>query len=106
LFLIAYNWGGLAAGSLVVDVGGGVGTLCLTLAAKFPELKFVVQDQEKVVEQGKEVSQPNRPCPLDMTVFLQLWNTKMPAAISSGQVALQGTRNPLPTESSSKYPKY
>jgi hypothetical protein len=31
-----------------------------------------------------------------MTVFLQLWNTKMPAAISSGQVALQGTRNPLP----------
>ncbi|KAF8151199.1 S-adenosyl-L-methionine-dependent methyltransferase [Mycena galopus ATCC 62051] len=70
--LKAYNWSGLAAGSLVVDVGGGVGTSCLTLAAKFPELKFVVQDQEKVVEQGKE-----------------LWNAQMPAAISSGQVALQ-----------------
>ncbi|KAF7368277.1 S-adenosyl-L-methionine-dependent methyltransferase [Mycena venus] len=70
--LKAYNWSGLPAGSLVVDVGGGVGTSCLTLAAKFPELKFVVQDQEKVVEQGKE-----------------LWNAKMPAAISSGQVALQ-----------------
>ncbi|KAJ6527606.1 S-adenosyl-L-methionine-dependent methyltransferase [Mycena vulgaris] len=70
--LKAYNWSGLAVGSLVVDVGGGVGTSCLTLAAKFPELKFVVQDQEKVVEQGRE-----------------LWDAKMPTAISSGQVALQ-----------------
>jgi len=95
LFFIAYNWSGLAAGSLVVDVGGGVGTSCLTLAAKFPELKFVVQDQEKVIEQGKEVSQPNEPGPLRIMVFLQLWNAQMPAAISSGQVALQGSGIPL-----------
>ncbi|KAF7377233.1 S-adenosyl-L-methionine-dependent methyltransferase [Mycena sanguinolenta] len=67
-----YDWGSLSPGSLVVDVGGGVGTLSLTLAAQFPQLKFVVQDQENVIEQGKKV-----------------WNEKMPNAISSGQVTLQ-----------------
>jgi hypothetical protein len=57
--LIAYDWGQLAAGSLIVDVAGGVGTSCLTLAGKFPELKFVIQDLEGVVQQGKEVSPPS-----------------------------------------------
>ncbi|KAJ6506651.1 S-adenosyl-L-methionine-dependent methyltransferase [Mycena sanguinolenta] len=63
--LNAYDWGRLAAGSLVVDVGGGVGAASLILASKFPELKFLVQDLEKV------------------------WNEQMPTAISSGQVTLQ-----------------
>ncbi|KAF7377232.1 S-adenosyl-L-methionine-dependent methyltransferase [Mycena sanguinolenta] len=70
--LNAYDWGSLSTGSLVVDVGGGVGTLSLLLAGKFPQLKFVVQDQEDVIEQAKKV-----------------WNEKMPNAISSGQVTLQ-----------------
>ncbi|KAF8177344.1 S-adenosyl-L-methionine-dependent methyltransferase [Mycena galopus ATCC 62051] len=68
----AYDWGRLPAQSVVVDVGGGVGTACLALAAKFPELRFVVQDLEPVIEQGKTI-----------------WNNKMPSAISSGQVTLQ-----------------
>ncbi|KAF7335897.1 S-adenosyl-L-methionine-dependent methyltransferase [Mycena sanguinolenta] len=70
--LNAYDWGCLAPGSLVVDVGGGVGTASLILAAEFPELKFLVQDLEKVIEQGEKV-----------------WNEQMPTAISSGQVTLQ-----------------
>ncbi|KAJ7263588.1 S-adenosyl-L-methionine-dependent methyltransferase [Mycena haematopus] len=70
--LNAYDWSRLAPGSVVVDVGGGVGTSCLTLAAKFPELKYVVQDLEGVIEQGKKV-----------------WSEKMPTAIPSGQVTLQ-----------------
>ncbi|KAJ7223301.1 S-adenosyl-L-methionine-dependent methyltransferase [Mycena pura] len=68
----AFNWAALTPKSLVVDVGGGVGTSCLPLAAKFPELKFVVQDLEGVIEQGKVVR-----------------DTKMPAAIESAQVSLQ-----------------
>ncbi|KAF7373893.1 S-adenosyl-L-methionine-dependent methyltransferase [Mycena sanguinolenta] len=71
--LNAYDWGRLAAGSLVCDVGGGVGTASLTLATEFPELKFLVQDLENVIEQGKKV-----------------WNEQIPTAISSGQVTLQG----------------
>ncbi|KAJ6455201.1 S-adenosyl-L-methionine-dependent methyltransferase [Mycena sanguinolenta] len=65
--LQAYEWKSLAPQSLVVDVGGGVGSSCLTLAAKFPEVKFI-------------------------------WNTKMPHAITSGQVKLEAhdffTRQP------------
>ncbi|KAJ6608071.1 S-adenosyl-L-methionine-dependent methyltransferase [Mycena sp. CBHHK59/15] len=70
--LKAYQWNSLPPESLVVDVGGGVGTSCLTLAAEFPSLKFVVQDRKGVIEQGKE-----------------LWNTKMATAITSGQVRLE-----------------
>ncbi|KAJ7354209.1 S-adenosyl-L-methionine-dependent methyltransferase [Mycena albidolilacea] len=71
--LKAYDWGQLAAGSLIVDVASGVGTLCLTLAEKFPELKFVVQDLEVLFSRGKR----------------SLWNKKMPAVMSSGQVKFQ-----------------
>ncbi|KAF7337131.1 S-adenosyl-L-methionine-dependent methyltransferase [Mycena venus] len=72
--LKAYDWSRLelAAGSLVVDVGEGVGTSCFLLADNFPELKFVVQDLEGVIRQGKE-----------------LWSTKVPAVISSERVILQ-----------------
>ncbi|KAF7344103.1 S-adenosyl-L-methionine-dependent methyltransferase [Mycena venus] len=68
----AFDWAVLPPKSLVVDVGGGVGTSCLPLATKFPDLRFVVQDLKGVIDQGKE-----------------LWNTKLPAAINSGQVTLQ-----------------
>ncbi|KAJ7175090.1 S-adenosyl-L-methionine-dependent methyltransferase [Mycena crocata] len=70
--LQAYQWSSLSKNAVVVDVGGGVGTSCLTLAAKVPSLKLVVQDLKGVIEQGK-----------------QLWNSKMPSAITSGQVTLE-----------------
>lgn len=41
--------------SIVVDVGGGVGTSSLVLAETFPELKIVVQDRPSVVEEGTKV---------------------------------------------------
>jgi hypothetical protein len=44
----------LPAKSIVVDVGGGVGTSCLTLAAKFSSLNFIVQDLVGVIEDGKK----------------------------------------------------
>lgn len=39
----------------MVDVGGGVGTSALSLAARFPDLNIIVQDLPKVVEDGKKV---------------------------------------------------
>lgn len=51
-----YSWGGLPANSLVVDVGGGVGTQTMVLAKAFPQLKFVIQDREGVVPDGIKVS--------------------------------------------------
>ncbi|KAJ7612017.1 S-adenosyl-L-methionine-dependent methyltransferase [Mycena polygramma] len=69
--LRAFKWSSLPSKSVVVDVGGGVGISCLTLAAGFPDLKFVVQDLEGVIGQGRK-----------------MWSEKMSNAITSGQVKL------------------
>jgi len=50
-----YDWKSLPANTLVVDVGGGVGTASLSLAKEFPQLKFVIQDRQPVVDAGVEV---------------------------------------------------
>ncbi len=42
-------------GSLIVDVGGGVGSQSLVLANHYPHLRFIVQDREAVVRDAVEV---------------------------------------------------
>lgn len=42
-------------GSVVVDVGGGVGTSSLPLAEAYPNLEIVIQDRPPVVEDGLKV---------------------------------------------------
>ncbi|KAL0578134.1 hypothetical protein V5O48_003839, partial [Marasmius crinis-equi] len=73
--LKAYDWKKLPPGSLVVDVGGGVGSATDTIVKSFPDLKFVVQDRPAVVEDAKKVIhhsndffnvQPRK----DVTVFM------------------------------------
>jgi hypothetical protein len=51
-----YAWGELPEGSLVVDVGGGVGSQTLLLALHHPHLRFIVQDRESVMGDAVEVS--------------------------------------------------
>ncbi|KAL4259735.1 O-methyltransferase COMT-type [Pleurotus pulmonarius] len=68
----AYNWESLPEDSLVVDVGGGVGTSALPLAITFPKVKIAVQDLPGVIMDAKKI-----------------WAEKMPAAIESGQVTLE-----------------
>ncbi|KAN0142087.1 hypothetical protein V8E53_000549 [Lactarius tabidus] len=58
----------LPPGSLFIDVGGGVGSLSLTLARRHPNLCFVVQDREA------------------------FWRNNMPDALDSGRVKLQPAR--------------
>jgi tRNA G46 methylase TrmB len=50
-----YAWGQLPEGSLIVDVGGGIGSHSLALAKNHPHLRFVVQDREQVVQEAVEV---------------------------------------------------
>jgi ubiquinone/menaquinone biosynthesis C-methylase UbiE len=45
----------LPNGSVVVDVGGGVGTSSLPLAEAYPNLEIVIQDRPPVVEDGLKV---------------------------------------------------
>ena len=45
----------LKEGSLLVDVGGGVGSVTLVLYKAYPHLKYVVQDLPAQNEAAKEV---------------------------------------------------
>ena len=56
-FCQGFDWAGLGEGSLVVDVGGGIGSTSMTLAKAFPHLRFCIQDRLKVVELGVIVRQ-------------------------------------------------
>jgi hypothetical protein len=49
-FVDNYDWATLdAAGGTVVDVGGSHGFMCVALAERFPNLRFVVQDLDKMI---------------------------------------------------------
>ena len=61
---IGFDWSSLPHGSLVVDVGGGIGSTSMLLASAFSSttrdegglgLKFVIQDRPVVVEMGEKV---------------------------------------------------
>ncbi|KAI5888465.1 S-adenosyl-L-methionine-dependent methyltransferase [Schizophyllum commune H4-8] len=43
----------LPAGTKVVDVGAGIGHFSLTIAKKYPDLHYVIQDRAAVVEKAK-----------------------------------------------------
>lgn len=52
---VGYEWQGLSKGSIVVDVGGGVGLYSLCLARAYDHLNFVVQDREAVIVDAVKV---------------------------------------------------
>jgi hypothetical protein len=52
LSTVAYDWNSLEKGSLVVDVGGGIGSTTIHLAKAFPDLRYIVQDRPAVVSEG------------------------------------------------------
>jgi ubiquinone/menaquinone biosynthesis C-methylase UbiE len=57
--VLGSTWENIPEGSLVVDVGGGVGKQSLTLATHQPHLRFVIQDRESVVGDAVEVRASN-----------------------------------------------
>ena len=61
--MAGYAWEKLSEGSLVVDVGGGVGALSLMLATHHLHLCFVVQDLKHVVDDAVTV------CELDFLIW-------------------------------------
>ena len=50
-----FDWRSLPKGALVVDVGGGVGTVVSVLVKALPDLMFVIQDRQAVIEDGLKV---------------------------------------------------
>ncbi|KAJ7780766.1 O-methyltransferase [Mycena maculata] len=47
------DWNDISPDSLVVEVGGGLGLSCLTVARAFPQMRFEIQDRQEVVSRGK-----------------------------------------------------
>ncbi|KAL4250136.1 hypothetical protein ABKN59_006496 [Abortiporus biennis] len=62
-----FPWTDLPDGSVVVDVGGGIGSTSMLLANAFNHLKFVIQDRPQVVEMG-----------------LAAWKTRCPEMLEQG----------------------
>ncbi|KAJ7051791.1 S-adenosyl-L-methionine-dependent methyltransferase [Mycena amicta] len=56
-----FDWGELAAGSIIVDVGCGNGHISLPIARKYPALRFINQDLEQQIEQAKMYWETNLP---------------------------------------------
>ena len=50
-----FDWESLPVGSLVVDVGGGIGTQMVVLGRRFGELNLVVQDRDAVCVDAEKV---------------------------------------------------
>ncbi|KAJ6505369.1 O-methyltransferase [Mycena sanguinolenta] len=48
-----FKWQNLPAGSIIVDVGGGLGASSLSIAKKYPTLKVVNEDRHPVMQQSK-----------------------------------------------------
>lgn len=70
--LEGFDWEGLKEGSLVVDVGGGIGSQTAVVARHCPHLRFIIQDREPVMK--------------DAAAFL---GHQLPEALNSGRVTLQ-----------------
>ena len=68
---VDFPWGSLGD-TTVVDVGGGVGSMCVDLARKFPNLRFVVQDLPATIEKAHSI-----------------WNAEAADAVAAGRVQLQ-----------------
>lgn len=50
-----FDWTTLPPDSVVIDVGGGVGAASLPIVKSCPNIKLVIQDTEKVMEQAPKV---------------------------------------------------
>ena len=93
---LAFDWSGIPDHSIVVDVGGGVGTAMLPIARKFANLRFVIQDLPPVLEDAVEVSAFSvlTPCDFDSAwirrIPHQFWSQEMPEAMKSHQVVFEG----------------
>jgi hypothetical protein len=78
----------------MVDVGGGIGSLALKIAKVHPHIRMVIQDRPMVIEKGEEVCHTlifGTVRSWRGTLFLQLWKTELPDALSSGRVRFEGT---------------
>ncbi|KAH9932971.1 O-methyltransferase [Fomitopsis serialis] len=81
--LRGFNWASLPPGSIVVDCGGGVGSVSLPIVQTCPQIRLIVQDTAPVVAEGPT-----------------FWQANQPQALAQGRVSFQGHNffEPQPAE--------
>ncbi|KAJ7749594.1 O-methyltransferase [Mycena maculata] len=67
-----FKWASLPGNTLIVDVGGGIGSVSLEIARRNPCIRFIIQDKASVVREGQEH-----------------WEKTLPGAMESGKVSFQ-----------------
>ncbi|KAJ7330390.1 O-methyltransferase [Mycena albidolilacea] len=68
--LQGFKWSALPEKTLIVDVGGGIGSISLEIAQANPHLRFLIQDKQAVIREGE-----------------QHWETELPGALAAGRVS-------------------
>ncbi|KAF7333316.1 putative S-adenosyl-L-methionine-dependent methyltransferase [Mycena venus] len=68
--LQGFKWSALPEKTLIVDVGGGIGSISLEIAQANPHLRFLIQDTQAVIREGE-----------------QHWETELPGALAAGRVS-------------------
>ena len=53
--MTGFPWGDLPEGSVVVDVGGGIGSASVILAQAQPHLRVLVEDRKEVISTALSV---------------------------------------------------
>ncbi|KAG6909442.1 hypothetical protein DXG01_000427 [Tephrocybe rancida] len=66
-----FDWNSLNTG-VVVDVGGGIGSRSLAVAKEYPNISFVIQDTDFMIQDA-----------------VKFWNAELPDALTTGRVKLQ-----------------
>ncbi|GAA5992296.1 hypothetical protein JCM5350_000803 [Sporobolomyces pararoseus] len=84
--LAGYPWKDLPEDSTLVDVGGGVGHLCLTIGAAVSHLNFIVEDREEVVKSAPEVWNKAATPDLQSRVKFQAQNFFEPQQVKDASV--------------------
>ncbi|KAF7333319.1 putative S-adenosyl-L-methionine-dependent methyltransferase [Mycena venus] len=67
---LGFKWSALPEKTLIVDVGGGIGSISLEIAQANPHLRFLIQDTQAVIREGE-----------------QHWETELPGALAAGRVS-------------------
>lgn len=90
VWCVGFDWGALKKGEIVVDVGGGIGSVTLMLAKAFPHLQFVVQDRPKVITPTaiKVLLSVYINLCRQILTYMKFWKNEYPEAFESGRVKL------------------
>ncbi|KIY48412.1 S-adenosyl-L-methionine-dependent methyltransferase [Fistulina hepatica ATCC 64428] len=87
--LRGFRWDELPPNARVVDVGGGIGHITMTIARQNPNLRYVIQDRPSVIHAAEEYWKINSPEALDNgLVKLQSHDILSPQPVTDATVFL------------------